>query len=913
MDARHRADWQTASPYLDTALDLPPEARATWLAGIRADRPELADLIAAWLAECDALEQHDFMGAAAPIEPARSSLAGVQLGSWRLVSPIGHGGMGTVWLAERTDGRFEGRAAVKLLNASLVGRSGGDRFAREGRILARLAHPQIAHLVDAGVSEIGQPYLVLEYVEGEPIDAHCDRLRLPVADRVRLLIDLMTPVAHAHAHLVVHRDLKPSNVLVTAEGRVKLLDFGIARLLDTGETPDGVSPLTREGDALLTPAYAAPEQVAGGQVSTATDVYALGVLAYVMLTGRHPAGAALDTPAALMRAIADDVPPRMSDALRDDDPAGSAATRANARAVTPGRLRQQLAGDLDTIVATALKKAPGERYASVEAFAADLRRHLASEPISARTDAMLYRASKFVRRNPWPVALGTAAILAIVAGAAGTWVQSRRAEAQRDFAMRQLARAESLNDLNGFLLSDAAPLGQSFTAGLLLARAEDLLNRHPADRVDANLVESLISVGVRPAAGRRRQRPARALARLRAVGALPAESAVTRARAACALGALLARGSDLPAGQRLAAEGLAAVPQDHAFTLDRVFCERQVATVAREAGDSTADVAHVLAAERLLRESGMASELATLSMTMEVAEAYRNAGRTVEAGQTFAAAYEQMKALGRDNTEQAGTLLNNWALTLIGQPREAERLYRQAVAISSADGGEASVSPMLLTNLAREVLELGRVDEALDLANRAAAEARRLDDQVVMQQNLALRIRAYREAGDLARAGLLLDEFAGTQQQRLPPGHVAFAAVASERSLWALARGDLRRARQEADRAVAIAEASTQNIAVLARALVRRADIAVAEGRPADAIADAARGLAIEEKDAPPRTSVSRVGRAYAALARACRAAGDRAKAASAAEEAVRHLTGSLGADHRETVAAREVLASLSR
>ncbi|HUU36276.1 MAG TPA: protein kinase, partial [Vicinamibacterales bacterium] len=189
MRTDRRASWQSASPYLDTALDLPPEERAAWLASLRATTPQLADQIAGWLAQCDALDADDFLEGAAEVEPSRTALAGLQLGAYRLVEPIGHGGMGSVWLAERTDGRFEGRVAVKLLNAALVGRAGEDRFAREGRILARLAHPQVAHLVDAGVSAIGQPYLVLEYVDGEPIDAYCDRLRLSVADRVRLFLN----------------------------------------------------------------------------------------------------------------------------------------------------------------------------------------------------------------------------------------------------------------------------------------------------------------------------------------------------------------------------------------------------------------------------------------------------------------------------------------------------------------------------------------------------------------------------------------------------------------------------------------------------------------------------------------------------------------------------------------------------
>ncbi len=411
--------WQSASPYLDTALDLPPEARAEWLQGIRARSPELAAHIERWLKECDALADDGFLESAVAIEPARSGLAGTQLGPYRLVSPIGHGGMGSVWLAERIDGRFEGKVAVKLLNAALVGRSGEERFAREGRILARLAHPQIAHLVDAGVSAVGQPYLVLEYVDGEPIDTYCNRLALSVEARLRLFLDVLAPVAHAHTNLVVHRDLKPSNVMVTAEGRVKLLDFGISRLLDAEGDAPSMASLTRDGDALLTPAFAAPEQVERGDVSTATDVYALGVLLYLLLAGRHPAAHALGSPTELLRAIVHDEPPRMSE-------------RA------PARLRSQLRGDLDVIAAKALRKAPAQRYATVGDFAADLQHYLAHEPIAARGESMTYRGAKFVRRHRWGVA---AAVVAAAALSAGFVVVNReRALAEQRFSqVRQLA------------------------------------------------------------------------------------------------------------------------------------------------------------------------------------------------------------------------------------------------------------------------------------------------------------------------------------------------------------------------------------------------------------------------------------------------------------------------------------------
>ncbi len=340
MAADHRESWLSASPYLDSALDLPPGERAAWLAGIRAATPDLADQIERWLAECDALEGSDFLEGATAVEPAREALTGLEVGPYRLLEPIGHGGMGSVWLAERSDGRFEGRVAVKLLNAALVGRAGEERFRAKASILARLTHPHIARLVDAGVTAIGQPYLVLEYVDGEPIDRYCDEQRLDVPTRLRLFLDVLAPWPTPTRNLVVHRDLKPSNVLVTPAGQVKLLDFGIARLLDASRTTGSGARLTRDGDALLTPAFAAPEQVQRGAITTATDVYALGVLLYVLLSRTAPGRAASRQPAELMRAIAEVDPPRMSIGVADAGagaPAGAAAAAA-ARSTTPERL-----------------------------------------------------------------------------------------------------------------------------------------------------------------------------------------------------------------------------------------------------------------------------------------------------------------------------------------------------------------------------------------------------------------------------------------------------------------------------------------------------------------------------------------------------------------------------------------------
>src|SRR4051812_44796164 len=291
-----------------------------------------------------------------------SEFPGQAIGAYKLISPLGQGGMGSVWLAERNDGRFERRAALKFLNVALAGRGSEQRFKREGSILGRLAHPKVAELIDAGVSEKGRPYLVLEHVDGEHIDQYCDTWKLDVEARVRLFLDVLAAVAHAHTNLIVHRDIKPSNVLVRTDGQVKLLDFGVAKLLEKEGDIGVATLLTHEGGAGLTPAYAAPEQLTGEPVTTATDIYGLGVLLFVLLSGQHPAGPGAHSPADLIKSIVETEAPCMSDVVASNK--SDAACAAN-RSTIPDKLRYVLRGDLDTIVTKALKKNPRERDASV--------------------------------------------------------------------------------------------------------------------------------------------------------------------------------------------------------------------------------------------------------------------------------------------------------------------------------------------------------------------------------------------------------------------------------------------------------------------------------------------------------------------------------------------------------------------
>ncbi len=424
--------WQQISPHLDHALGLSPEEREAWLRNLQQNSPQLADELRNLLQEKHLAEEELFLEGTAPRPAIEPSLAGQVIGNYTLISPIGHGGMGSVWLASRSDGRFERQVAIKFLNFALATPVHAERFKREGSILGRLAHPHIAELIDAGVTTNGVPYLVLEYVDGEPIDKYCDSRRLDVHARVRLFLDVVSAVAQAHANLIVHRDIKPSNVLVRTDGQVKLLDFGIAKLLADQAGDNEATALTVEAGGALTPQFAAPEQVTGGAISTGTDVYTLGILLFVLLTGQHPAGSETGSTAELVKSIVETEAGRASNSVT--------VPGADARGTARDRLRRQLRGDLDTIIGKALKKDSGERYASVTAFGDDLKRYLSNQPIAARPDTLSYRARKFARRNRIGLSVASIAFAAIIA-ALGVAIYQARLARQRFQDVRNLAHA----------------------------------------------------------------------------------------------------------------------------------------------------------------------------------------------------------------------------------------------------------------------------------------------------------------------------------------------------------------------------------------------------------------------------------------------------------------------------------------
>ena len=423
--------WTTLSKLLDEALDLDPAARAQWMERLGETEPALVLSLRKLLAAHASSQTADVLARLpalrTPVDSAgrASGLAGGnRVGPYRLKRELGSGGMADVWLAERADGAFTREVALKLPLLNRLRRDLAHRFERERDILARLEHPKIARLYDAGVSEDGLPYLAMEYVDGQPITEYCDAKRLGISERLRLFSQVLGAVQYAHANLVIHRDIKPSNILVTPSGDVRLLDFGIAKLLAEDEIAHETQ-LTRLAGRALTPDYASPEQLGGEPLTIATDVYSLGVLLYELLTGGRPYRLKGLSVGQLEQAITTAEPKRPSATVSKSD--------AEARGMSVPRLTRVLSGDLDTITLKALRKAPVERYETIAAFAEDLQRHLEGRPVLARPTSLSYRALKFAARNKVTVGAATAAVLslAIGAGVAGWQAHQARIDQQR--------------------------------------------------------------------------------------------------------------------------------------------------------------------------------------------------------------------------------------------------------------------------------------------------------------------------------------------------------------------------------------------------------------------------------------------------------------------------------------------------
>ncbi len=486
-------DWLRVKALFAQALEQPTNGRDAWLVQVCAgDEPLLTELRSLLAARSQA-DRSFFSGGAARLaapllaeQNAEERVAlreGDSVGPYRLLRVIGQGGMGRVFLAERADGQFHQQVALKLIHAEFVTRELRERFLRERDILARLAHANIAPLHDGGVAADGSPYFTLEYIAGEPLLRWCDARRLEIAARVRLMLKVCDAVQYAHRNLIVHRDLKPSNILVTAEGEPKLLDFGIAKPLDSADGPG----LTGTQSRPMTREYAAPEQVLGDAITTATDVYALGVLLYELLCGKLPYARAERGETSWSKAIVEEIPESLSRAFGRTSPGAEPATAQNevaaARGLAPLPLRRALRGDLDRIVQRALEKAPEARYASVTALAGDLRAWLEGRALPGGNRR--YRLWKFIRRNRLAVGLTTTLLLVVIASLAVIAVQARHVAAEAQTALQQTRTTAAVKDFLLDLFHKADPnvaKGKEITARELVDRGVQRLDRIPADQ-----------------------------------------------------------------------------------------------------------------------------------------------------------------------------------------------------------------------------------------------------------------------------------------------------------------------------------------------------------------------------------------------------------------------------------------------
>lgn len=498
--------WARIEHLFGKAIELPPEARVSFVEANAADaeeRQELLDLLATDATHAAACPISQAIGRAADHSAfdRKRALIGKVVGQYRIVSILGSGGSGTVYLGERADKQYAAQVAIKVIDETAP-TAFGLRFRAERQILASLNHPNIARLLDAGETEAHQPFLVMEYVHGESLERYCDRNQLTVRARLELFLQVCAAIQYAHQNLIVHRDIKPANILVTGDGTPKLLDFGIAKLLDASDVTRA-SELTRMNDRILTPEYASPEQILGRPVTTVSDVYSLGVVLYQLLSGLRPytLSSAAASQLELERAICVTDPLRPSAAVRaarfsgpvDDQP--SIELLSAARGVTAQRLERSLVGDIDAIVMRSLRKEPQHRYSSVEQLLADIRRWLVSEPVQARHGNWLYYTSRFVRRNRWPVAASTTIAALIVGGMVSMSIQRAATQAALELATEQKQTAEAVSRYIRDIFAAANPFlndGHQATARELLdeaSRTIETLNAPAA--VKAELYETM--------------------------------------------------------------------------------------------------------------------------------------------------------------------------------------------------------------------------------------------------------------------------------------------------------------------------------------------------------------------------------------------------------------------------------------
>lgn len=717
---------------LQTGLELPVDQREAWLAALDASKSRLKPTIAALLQKQAEHETDDFLkdlarfttgatdGAASIAPPP---VVGGVVGPYRLLSTVGEGGMSSVWLAERTDGVMRRKIALKLPHWWALSKL-TERATQEREILASLEHPNIGRLYDAGITEDGRPYLALEYIEGKAIDVYCREQNLDVRTRVALIAQIARAVAYAHSRLIVHRDLKPSNILVDAQGQVHLLDFGIAKLIEEGSAAN--KALTQVGARVLTPEYASPEQITGSAITTESDVYSLGVVAYELLAGQRPY--------------------TFKSALTADWDVLTSEVRAPSTVASERTAARNLRGDLDTIVLKALKKEPGERYATAAAFADDLDRYLRGDPVVARPDSASYRLRKFAVKHRLAVGAVAAVVLALAAGLAVASWQLRIARVEKK-------RAEDVKEFVASIFRSADPYftgERQMKASQLLTLAKERIDREMASQPEAS-VELLAIVGEAQAnleeydAARSTLQAALDLAARK----LPAGSVHT-SQALAQLATIHANEREYDLAKR---ELDAVIPElrDYGRPAVRslVNALQTRGFVAGDEGDANRAVADMREAVDIAEESFGENDSETILAKRQLAQEYLMAGRLTEAVESsreaFARAQENFGAGGRNALLVETEDVYGRALADSGELTEGiahlQNSIKRTEALLGPNNGSISSK---LSWLARAQLKLGDLPGAISSMTRSAAAATNDLDRARAQASLGVTLVAAR-------------------------------------------------------------------------------------------------------------------------------------------------------------------------
>lgn len=821
---------------------------------------------------------------------------GRHVGPYVIEAEIGRGGMGSVWRARRADDRYEGTVAIKFLHASWKGFLGEQRFRSEGRMLGRLDHPNIARLIDAGVLDGSNPFLVLEYVEGEPIDDYCARHGLTVEARVRLFLDVLSAVAHAHSHLIVHRDIKPANIFVTSDGTVKLLDFGIAKLLDDGS---GSAAATRSGIA-LTPQYAAPEQLLGKPVTTETDVYSLGVVLYLLLTESHPFATESVSAGELIPAV-----------LTQDAP------RASLVAKTGVSRSRELRGDLDNILAKALKKAPSDRYPSTGAFADDLKRFLVHDPVQARPDTATYRVAKFVRKHRGSVVASVLVALGLVVTSTFAVYQLFEARAERDMAVAEAKRANAEADLTQFLGGDSLSKAPQDAVHERLDRAREFVthrfhNDLPlAARLLIDVSSQYVDIGDERTA-------AEVILEADAIGRRFGDQELL-GQLACLRTQDLAIAGDLAGARTQLAAGVSSMRQLRRVSPGlRAECATGAAFVLQADGNFAAAATELRGAVDYLDQSGMHGSARYTSLANDLADALLMTGDFRGAWGIERDVIAIMNDNGRANTPAYFAYASAGCMSLRagGQPRSSLEFGNSIRADAYRAAAQIKLPYYFEACRAASQIAMGGQSTAAGETTllQAADDAEKAGMMTVVVGYRASAVAAAIDRGDLPSADARWMPLAAVEQKMLAAKDrgVDIVNLLVVHARLDLLHGHVDEALRRTEQAAALIAARKQpvnrdsrDVALLrAQLLLARSDNEQAL-REAQAAVDFARAGAVDPE------SSAWIGEALVWRASAEAALG-RKMAAATAQEALPHLTKNLDVSHPIIVLARKLAAAPS-